>query len=87
MRTRFCTGIFVFAMASLLAGCDPLLSIQGSFWPPWIVAMVVGTVLTVLLSWLLGALGLSPHLWPPLLIYPSLWALATFAAWLWGYGP
>ena len=72
-------------MAALLAGCDPLLSIQGSFWPPWIVAILVGLALTVLVSWLLGLLKLSPYLGPPLLIYPSLWALLTFCTWLAAY--
>jgi hypothetical protein len=76
---------FFLGTASLLSGCDPLLSIQGSFWPPWIVAILTGLVLTVLASWCLGLLKLSPYLGPPLLIYPSLWALLTFCTWLAAY--
>jgi hypothetical protein len=38
------------------------------------------------MTWLAHAffrrLGLAGHLQPPLLIYPSLWALMTFVAWL-----
>ncbi len=75
----------IVATASLLGGCDPLLSIQGSFWPPWIVAILTGLALTVLVSWLLALLKLSPYLGPPLLIYPALWALLTFCTWLAAY--
>jgi hypothetical protein len=69
-------------LALLLAACDPLLSIQGSFWPPWIVCMLAGLLLTVLASLLFFWFKLDPHLGHPMLIYPSLWALMTFAVWL-----
>ena len=76
----------VLALAIPLTGCDPLLTIEGSFWPPWIIAMVAGSVLTGLASWLLGLSGLEPYLGPPLLIYPSLWGLLTFGTWLLCFG-
>jgi hypothetical protein len=63
-------------------GCDPIVSIQGSFFPSWIVCMAIGGVLTVLLRQLLAVLRLEPHLGPPLLVYPSLWVLTTMLTWL-----
>ena len=48
--------------------------------------MVTGSVLTGVASWLLGVSGLEPYLGPPLLIYPSLWALLTFGTWLLCFG-
>jgi hypothetical protein len=72
-------------LALPLAACDPLLSIQGSFWPPWIVCMLAGLLLTVLVSLLFSWFKLDPYLGHPMLIYPSLWALMTFAAWLLAY--
>lgn len=69
-----------------LAACDPLLTIQGSFWPPWIVSMLSGLALTGILSTLLGRIGLAPYLGPPLLIYPCLWAGMTFTTWLLAFG-
>ena len=72
-------------LASLLTACDPLLSIQGSFWPPWIVCIVTGVVATGVASQVFALLRLDPYLGHPLLIYPSLWALLTFATWLLAY--
>ncbi|QXP82772.1 YtcA family lipoprotein [Methylococcus sp. Mc7] len=81
------TAIFLrrAAWAGLAAGltaCDPMLSIEGSFWPAWIICLLAGLALSMAESWLLALLQLAPHLGPPLLIYPSLWALNTFSIWL-----
>lgn len=69
-------------LALFLAGCDPLVSLQGSFWPPWIIVMVAALPLTVMMQIFFRWLGLSESLEPALLIYPSLWALITFLIWL-----
>jgi len=44
--------------------------------------MVSGLVLTAILSNLLSKANLAEFLGPPVLIYPSLWALLTFTSWL-----
>jgi hypothetical protein len=64
------------------AGCDPIISIQGSFFPAWIACMSVGIVLTAACRQLFAVTGLEPHLGPLLLIYPSLWLLVTLLIWL-----
>lgn len=69
-------------IAVFLAGCDPLVSLQGSFWPPWIIVMVAALPLTWLISQLFDRLGIADFIRPPLLIYPTLWALITFICWL-----
>ena len=70
-------------VAGIIAtGCDPIVNIQGSFFPSWIVCMAVGGVLTALLRQLFAALRLEPHLGPLQLVYPSLWVLTTMLAWL-----
>ncbi len=69
----------------LLTACDPLLTIQGSFWPPWIVCILSGLVLTTGVSLIFSRLKLDPYLGHPLIIYTSLWALMTFTTWLLGY--
>lgn len=71
--------------ALLLSACDPLLSVQGSFWPPWIVCMVIGLLFTLLAAQVFSLLKINPYLGHPLIIYPSLWALLTFTVWLAGY--
>ena len=70
------------ATCALVAGCDPILNIQGSFFPAWIVCMTVGLVLTAAGRQVFAVTGLEPHLGPLMLIYPSLWLLTTVLTWL-----
>jgi hypothetical protein len=74
--------MFAVALAFLVAGCDPIVSIQGSFFPSWIVCMSVGGVVTVVFRQLFAGLRLEPHLGPLLIVYPSLWILLTMLLWL-----
>lgn len=64
------------------AGCDPILNIQGSFFPAWLICMVAGVVLTAVGRQLIVKARLEPHLGPLPLIYPSLWVLMTLVVWL-----
>ena len=64
------------------AACDPVINIQGSFFPAWIACMSVGIVLTAVCRQLFAVTRLEPHLGPLLLIYPSLWLLVTLLIWL-----
>jgi CDP-diglyceride synthetase len=66
----------------IAAGCDPIVNIQGSFFPSWTVCMAVGGVLTAGLRQLFAVLRLEPHLGPLPLVYPSLWVLMTMLTWL-----
>jgi YtcA family len=74
--------MFAVTLAILMAGCDPIVSIQGSFFPSWIVCMSVGGVLTAVLRQLFAVLRLEPHLGSLLIVYPSLWILLTMLMWL-----
>jgi YtcA-like protein len=58
----------------------PSFDILGSFFPAWLVCLVVAIVLTAITGWLLRRLHI-PLVWPTL-IYPSLTALFTFVLWL-----
>ena len=66
----------------LLASCAraPYFDIMGSFFPAWLICLAVGLLLTVLARWLLLRLRIA--LLFPVLAYPSLTALFTFALWL-----
>jgi YtcA family len=63
-------------------GCDraPSFDIVGSFFPAWLVCIFVGLLLTVATRWLFLRLRVEIAL--PVLTYPSLTALFTFALWL-----
>src|SRR5580704_16018294 len=64
------------------AGCDPLLNVEGSFFPAWMLCIVLGIALTVAMRYLFVLLRLEPHLGPSVLIYPSLALLLTVLTWL-----
>jgi hypothetical protein len=71
------------ALASCLAaGCDPIVNVQGSFFPAWIVCMAAAGAVAAALRQLFASTRIEPHLGPPLLIYPCLWVLVTMLVWL-----
>lgn len=72
-----------FALAPLLlTSCEraPSFDILGSYFPAWLVCLTLAILLTVLARWLLLHLQIAVVL--PILVYPSLTALFTFALWL-----
>ena len=68
--------------ASLMVGCSraPSLDILGSFFPAWLVCFLCAILLTTICRLVLLRLHMTLDL--PLLAYPSLAALFTFALWL-----
>jgi hypothetical protein len=70
------------ALATFVAGCDPLLDIDGSFFPAWMLCLIVGVTLTAFARQLLARAGLEPHLGPLLVVYPCLGLLVTLVTWL-----
>ena len=70
----------------LLTSCAlaPSFDIVGSFFPAWLVCLAVAILLTVCTRWLLARFHI-PIAWP-ILTYPSLTSLFTFALWLLFFG-
>ena len=58
----------------------PTFDIMGSLFPAWLVCLAAAILLTVAMRWLLVRLRIP--LVFPVVIYPSLTALLTFALWL-----
>jgi hypothetical protein len=77
---RFMRYLFVPSLL-LLTGCGraPSFDIVGSFFPAWLVCLVVAILLTVLSRELLRRY--VEIVWP-IVVYPSLTAVFTFALWL-----
>jgi hypothetical protein len=73
-------GLLLAVLLSTGCGRAPSFDILGSFFPAWLVCAVVGLLLTVATRWVL--LRASVVLAVPILTYPSLTALFTFAFWL-----
>jgi fructose-specific phosphotransferase system IIC component len=66
----------------LVSGCSraPSFDIAGSFFPAWLICLVLGILLSALARWLLLRQQIAV-VWP-ILVYPSLVALFTFLFWL-----
>jgi hypothetical protein len=66
----------------LLTACEraPSFDIVGSFFPAWLVCLSLAIVLTAVARWLLARMRIVIAV--PILTYPSLAALFTFALWL-----
>ena len=75
-----CVGIgtlILFATA-----CDPVLNIGGTFFPGWMVSIIIGSALTVAIRYLFVITHLEPHVGPLALIYTSLGLLLSVMSWL-----
>jgi hypothetical protein len=77
---RSVQGVFVPALL-LMTGCAraPSFDILGSFFPAWLVCLVVAILLTVVSRALLSCY--VEIVWP-VLVYPSLTAIFAIAVWL-----
>jgi hypothetical protein len=67
-----------------LAGCGraPSFNIFGSFFPAWLICMVVGILLAAIANWVLTALKLEKLISWGILVYPCLAAFFAFTLWL-----
>ncbi len=77
---RSARGVFMPALL-LITGCGraPSFDILGSFFPAWLVCLVLAIVLTVVSRVLLNRY--VEIVWP-VLVYPSLTAIFALASWL-----
>jgi hypothetical protein len=82
MITNRFSGWGLMLAALLLTGCGraPSFDVLGSFFPAWLACLGLGLVFTVAARWLVVRLNIVMAL--PVLTYPSLAALFSFALWL-----
>lgn len=66
----------------LLAGCDPLINVEGAFFPAWLVAMVSGLICTSLAHWGLQRAAIHEHLPLKPLTYLAMFVATTLLTWL-----
>lgn len=76
---RLLIGVAAFG-ALMLFGCDraPSFDVLGSFFPAWLICFTVGILLAVICRALLQP---RVEITFPILVYPSLTAIFTFAFW------
>jgi hypothetical protein len=70
----------------LLTGCDPLINIEGAYFPSWLVSGIAGVVGSVIVHVIFIKLRIDDHLWPRPVVYFALFVMLTFITWLTFYG-
>jgi hypothetical protein len=70
-----------------LSGCSandhsPTVDILGSYFPAWIICLVLGLALTLITRQILIGLKVNTHLFPAPLVYISMLVTFTLALWL-----
>ena len=70
------------ATALSLQACDPIVSIDGAFFPAWMVSLITGIAGAAILRQGLIRLSIDPYVKPRVLVYPSLALLITVSLWL-----
>ncbi len=84
--SRLPLGLLLAALLS--AGCratgahSPTLDVVGSYFPAWMVCIVIGIGLTVVARQVLILIKLNDHLHPAPLVYLAMMVLGTLAVWL-----
>jgi hypothetical protein len=79
---------FLSPLAGLfLTGCraddhSPTLDVLGSYFPAWIVCIVIGLALTLITRQILIGLKVSAYLRPAVLVYLCLMIFFTMSVWL-----
>ncbi|MGA3169697.1 MAG: YtcA family lipoprotein [Chthoniobacteraceae bacterium] len=75
-------------LALSMPGCaaagsnSPTIDVLGSYFPAWMICIIVGLVLTVISRLLLAAFKLDRLLWPAPIVYTCLMVVFTMAVWL-----
>jgi hypothetical protein len=69
---------------SVLAGCAraPSFNIAGSFFPAWLVCMVIGIALATITNWILTYYKLDKEIAWAIIVYPCLAGFFAFTLWL-----
>jgi hypothetical protein len=66
----------------MIAYISPTVDVLGSYFPAWMVCMLIGLGLTIIARLLLVAFKIDAQVRPAPLIYPCLMAIFTMAVWL-----
>src|SRR5262245_63787384 len=69
-------------VGAMLSGCrpGPDVTVAGSYFPSWMVALVVGVLGTIVCWQLFTRIGIEPYLGPRLLVYAGLVLLITLVS-------
>ena len=76
--------VIVGAVLVFLAGCSgaPSRNILGSYFPSWMVCVLIGMGLSIVIRWILGKLGIEKELPAPIVVYLAFTIAFSCAAWM-----
>jgi hypothetical protein len=80
-------SLFLLTCSLMLSGCQlqphaPTVDVLGSYFPAWIICVLLGLAATLVVRQILVGLKLAAHLVPAPLIYVCLVIVFTLLAWL-----
>lgn len=85
-RTRVLPAVLLSALPS--AGCQaagmrsPTIDVLGSYFPAWMVCILLGLAATIIVRQIIVGLRLDAHLRPARLVYVCMMVAWTMTAWL-----
>jgi hypothetical protein len=80
-RSRRACLLLIFTSLGL-GGCDPLFDIGGAFFPGWLLAAILGFVVTLLVRWILVRVRVDEFLWLRTVSYICLFTMCSVFLWL-----
>ncbi len=86
-RVVFCAAArlgLILAMPGFLTACsrNPSVEISGSFFPAWMISILLGVIAAVVAKRIFIKMGIDPHLKPHLFTYGTLALSVTLLSWL-----
>jgi YtcA family len=77
-------GVLAFHVTTPRAAAaqSPSIDVLGSYFPAWLLCIVIGVVLTIIARLLFIAWKLDTHLLPAPIVYPCLTAVFAMSVWL-----
>ncbi len=78
------TNLLFLPAIVLLGGCahSPTVDVVGSYFPAWMLCIIVGLVITIIVRLLLIGFGIYPHLRLKPLVFSCMTIFFTLAVWL-----
>ena len=72
------------AVLLFLTGCSgaPSRNILGSYFPSWMICVLIGLGVSIVVRWILVRLGMEKELPAPIVVHLALTVAFSFAAWL-----
>ena len=81
--TTCCAAIAILAASGTRChAASPTIDVVGSYFPAWLICIVIGLLLTIIARQIFIAFRLAAHLHPAPVIYPCLTLIFTMLVWL-----